>query len=242
METEKNRNECDKVVRSFDEEDHSDERKGFSLIELMVVIAIIAILSAIAVLSILHYRMVIRVDASARDLAGHMRICRANAIRDGSTWSFLYHGDLDRFDYGPNSNADANIDGRSYTYYLQPGIIFGFAQDTRNVPGHPDPTNPGGGVASCAVMTVANNDIKCLSDGVDPNYIHFDRNGTIFFRVSGGGGSFIDYPTDGVAYLIPEGDSSATGTRDDRQRAVDWIGTSGRIRLWRYDARNHEWF
>ena len=241
MTTGKTEQETDRIVRSFDQEEPEEEREGFSLIELMVVIAVIAILSAIAVLSILHYRMVIRVDASARNVAGHLRIARANAIRDGRTWSFGFHVDLDKFYYGPNQNADANFDsGRTYNYSLEPGIVFGYTLGTEKVPAHPDPT-----ANDCAAMSVAASTTYCLhnaSVGDMVNMIHFHRNGSIFMREKDASDVITDHITDGVAYLIPDGDQSGTGLRDDRQRATDWIGITGRIRLWRYASAEHEWY
>lgn len=228
MAFEKDGEKKDLIVRSFDaeEEKSPEERKGFSLIELMVVIAIIAILASIAFLSMLHYRMTIRVNASARDLAGHMRIARANAIRDGQTWTFKFiQSGSNGFYYGQDTNADGVIDGVSRTKYFASGIVFGVLSNMPPIPGQVAPFAP--------VHTTINGAPQALASG---QYIHFGRNGTAFETL--GGSSLI---TDGAAYVMPHMDQAGTGKRDDRQRAVDWSGNTGRIRLYYYHAGSTRW-
>lgn len=231
MAFERDRDRKDLIVRSFDAEESESpkERKGFSLIELMVVIAIIAILASIAFLSMLHYRMTIRVNASARDLAGHMRIARANAIRDGQTWTFKFiQAGTNGFYYGQDIDANGVVDGVSRTKYFASGIVYGFRAGTVSIPGHADVNS----VAHPVFTTVSGGSQPLLSG----QYIHFGRNGTTFESYSG-----INTPTDGAAYIIPSMDIGGTGARDDRQRGVDWFGNTGRIRLWYYHASSHRW-
>lgn len=218
----------DEVLRKFEGEESAEERKGFSLIEMMVTIAIISILAGISFLSMLHYRMTIRVNASARDLAGHLRIARANALRDGQPFMFQFVNTTDDwgFLYGLDANADGTFDTvKSYT--LEPGIQFGFVENTQRIPSHGDPTAMG-----CAVFTTKGSaGEQCYET------IHFERDGSISYYDA----SINAYKTDGVAYMIPSMDISGTGKRDDRQRGVSWNGTSGRVRLWSYKAGSHVW-
>jgi prepilin-type N-terminal cleavage/methylation domain-containing protein len=185
--------------------------RGFSLIELMLVIAIISILTAIAFISMLHYQLIINVNASARDLGGQMRMVRASAIREGRPYLFTFGANY--YNYGVDEGMDGSFDGRAPRKYLQPGIVFGYMANTVQVPGHPYPvTTP-----------------VCIhtSGGACGPYFHFLRDGTSTYG--------------GVAYMIPGKDRSGTGARDDRERAVDWTSSSGRIRVWKYNASNHQW-
>lgn len=195
-------------------EEKQEERKGFTLVELMVVISIIGILAGIAFVSMMHYRTVIRVNASARDLSGQLRLARAKAVKDGVSImvNFTVNPSSPNYQIGRDGAEDGAFDGFFHTYYLQPGIKFGY---------------PSGGLLISAVPghTYPVTRAVDINNGATTRF-HFRQDGTASLN--------------GVAYLIPMIDTSSTGSRDDRCRAVDWELQTGRIRTWKwkYDRAN----
>ncbi len=195
--------------------------RGFTLIELMLVVAIISILTGIAFISMMHYGMVIRANASSRQLGGHLRQARASAIRSGRSYCVQFDttsGAYNTYHYGQDSTeshsgGSCSFDGVSKQYTLDDGIAFGTPNATvYPVPGHPMP-------GSCALYI---NGKPCPSVPV-------------FMRRDGS----INFP--GVVYLGPKSDVTSTGTRFDRLRAIDWSAGSGRIRVWKYKHQDGVW-
>ena len=77
---------------------------GFSIYELMVVIAIIAILSTIAVPGMLSWRTNYKLDSAAREILSAIEYARSRAVRDDQAVRV-------NFDFTNNSYSVVNQDG-----------------------------------------------------------------------------------------------------------------------------------
>ena len=81
-----------------------NQKKGFSLVELMVVIAIIGIIAAISSLNLVTGLPKYRLKRASRDITSRLRQARSTAIKTSSTI-------IIQFDTGRHSY---NIDGKLY--------------------------------------------------------------------------------------------------------------------------------
>ena len=66
-------------------------KKGFTLIEMVVVIGVMAILGAVAVPTFLAWLPDSRLKAAARDLYSNMQLAKMDAIRSNSNYRLVFN-------------------------------------------------------------------------------------------------------------------------------------------------------
>ncbi len=111
-------------------------QKGFSLVELMVVIAIIIIIGAVSVPNIVTGLPKYRVKGAARDLTSKIRRARSMAVKKHRDVTIVFDTANDRYsiddDWFP---YEENGQVRKLSERYGSGVCFGFGNATDNVPG-----------------------------------------------------------------------------------------------------------
>jgi prepilin-type N-terminal cleavage/methylation domain-containing protein len=83
---------------------------GFTMTEVIVVIAIIGILSAIALPAILSWLPDMKLRSVARDIYSGAQRARAEAVRTNSDWAIVFDVPNNRYDICSSAGADLNFD------------------------------------------------------------------------------------------------------------------------------------
>ena len=85
---------------------YCSQPKGFSLMELMIVIAIIGIVSTIAIPNFLSYRSDSRLRGAVRELVGDMQKTRISAVKNNETWAIVFDTANNRYVICSENGAD----------------------------------------------------------------------------------------------------------------------------------------
>jgi prepilin-type N-terminal cleavage/methylation domain-containing protein len=112
------------------------KQKGFSLVELMIVIGIIGIIIAISTPNIVTGLPKYRVKSAARDLTSKIRKARSIAVKEHRNITIVFDTANNRYSIDGKwfpVEKDGNV--RSLASRYGSGVSFGFGNATNNVPG-----------------------------------------------------------------------------------------------------------
>ncbi len=135
------------------------DQKGFTLLELMVIVAIIGIMSAMAYPSFADYLERAKVKRFGRDMVSSMQMARVNALRDGKQWAIQFDGNeyrvlSDRGDDGDWNTGDDVLEKRITVADYGRNVTFGSAYGAR--PGAT--SDPADGVSFTGNRVIFNSD------------------------------------------------------------------------------------
>lgn len=181
---------------------------GFTLMELMVVVAIIGIAAAVAIPTLMSELPKFRVNGAVRNLASDMQWAKMKAVAENNDFIIIFNSGDNSYTIYDDNDSDGDVtptdaaDIAVKTNTLADGIKFGRALDGVNR------TSCGGTIATDGLHVTASNRLTFQPNGLPS--------------------------TTGSVYLIPSQDDENNAQRTDRWRAVS-ISLTGRIKGWKYD-------
>lgn len=182
--------------------------RGFTITELMIVVAIVGALLLVSVPTFNSMLPAVRVNAAARDLAAEIHAARLRAVTQRANYLVQFDATNHAFMICTDKDANGSITCTSgdpdvvKTVSLrnkyQKSVVFGYASGAKNTQG---------------------DDItSAVTFGAD----------NVTFRPFGTANK------SGTVYLIPAAD--VTTGRKDRMRAITVVLQTGRVKLWKCSA------
>ena len=151
--------------------------QGFTLIELMIVLAIIAIIAGIGIPNMIKSRPRAQLKKAARDIYSNMQLARLKAIRDSSTWAVQFDTDAGTYSLHSEDGADDIWNTGDETVFKSvdlagyPGVSFGSLHGARTG-GTSDPSD-GVSFASNRVLFKADGTIDSnLANEIGTAYVN----------------------------------------------------------------------
>ena len=154
-------------------------RQGFSMIELMIVIAIIGIIAGIGIPNLIKYRPRAQLKKAARDLYSNMQLARVKAMRDSSQWAVQFDTDAGAYSLLSDEGADEDwntIDDEIFKSVDLAGYA-GVSYGTLHGPRTGATSNPSDGVSFSANRVIFN------SNGTSKSGTIYINNGSDTYAV-----------------------------------------------------------
>lgn len=194
--------------------------RGFSAIELMLVVALVGILSAIAVPQMIAQRRLLRAAGITREIVSQMRYARQLAMSQRQAVTFHYDDVTKQI-----LIIDHNFTGP--TVLAEPG--FPNNADSAVVSTLPLATE---GLGRAEITFGIPNGLPngALGDGVSASNLTANNTLNVTFQADGSVVDVNGNPQDQALFIFNSRAPQATAA------AISVVGSAGRVKLWRYDT------